>query len=282
MTCPWECFLVAFINGRVVVMQFVKEDFHMVSTPSWCNLLLKCVILPAIVEYQLVEATRQVFMSFVELQKLGTMFLKDITGGSHYLFEEVFTDDKQYPSAEFSSTFVPKDATELAFLLKITNFSSEFETVVRELKSLSVSANVEVDFASREKTEILDSARNLFLQCDFAISQEITRKKSLWLTNDVGLLLLAFLYKSVLTTASTRTLRFHVSAFSVIVGDYTSKRATIATLWVAKSCYAELVKGFSIPPALYHKHHRGCALSSTQQIAQLTPISRLCFGNTDG
>ena len=71
----------------------------MVSTPSWCNLLLKCVILPAIVEYQLVEATRQVFMSFVELQKLGTMFLKDITGGSHYLFEEIFTDDKQYPSA---------------------------------------------------------------------------------------------------------------------------------------------------------------------------------------
>ncbi|KAL6224554.1 hypothetical protein ACLB2K_003409 [Fragaria x ananassa] len=102
----------------------------------------------------------------------------------------------------------------------------------------------------------------------------------LWLTNDVGLLLLAFLYKSVLTTASTRTLRFHVSAFSVVVGDYTSKRATIATLWVAKSCYAELVKGFSIPPALYHKHHRGRALSFPQQIAQLTPISRPTYRQT--
>nr|XP_011467760.1 PREDICTED: centromere/kinetochore protein zw10 homolog isoform X2 [Fragaria vesca subsp. vesca] len=83
---------------------------------------------------------------------------------------------------------VPQDASKLADFLKIINCTSEFETALREMKFISVSENkdnqlssfaenVEVHFASKKKTEILGRARNLLLQCDFAISQENTRRK---------------------------------------------------------------------------------------------------------
>ncbi|KAM5580512.1 centromere/kinetochore protein zw10 [Rosa sericea] len=90
--------------------------------------------------------------------------------------------------SKFLSKVVPQDASKLADFLKIINCTSEFETALREMKFISVSENkdnqlssfaenVEVHFASRKKTEILGRARNLLLQCDFAISQENTSRK---------------------------------------------------------------------------------------------------------
>ncbi|KAL6136985.1 hypothetical protein ACLB2K_062280 [Fragaria x ananassa] len=90
--------------------------------------------------------------------------------------------------SKFLSKVVPQDASKLADFLKIINCTSEFETALREMKFISVSENkdnqlssfaenVEVHFAFKKKTEILGRARNLLLQCDFAISQENTRRK---------------------------------------------------------------------------------------------------------
>lgn len=77
---------------------------------------------------------------------------------------------------------VPDDASKLADFQKIIKCTSEFETVLKEMRFISASdskddklsnfaQNVEVHFASRKKTEILAKARNLLLQCDFAIPE---------------------------------------------------------------------------------------------------------------
>lgn len=90
--------------------------------------------------------------------------------------------------SNFLSKVVPQDASKLAEFLKIIDSTSEFETALKEMKFISASENkdnqlssfaenVEVHFASRKKTEILGKARNLLLQCDFAVSQENTRRK---------------------------------------------------------------------------------------------------------
>lgn len=77
---------------------------------------------------------------------------------------------------------VPDDASKLADFQKIINHTSEFEAALKETMFISASdskderlskfaENVEVHFASRKKTDILAKARNLLLQCDFAVPQ---------------------------------------------------------------------------------------------------------------
>ncbi|XP_037492928.1 centromere/kinetochore protein zw10 homolog [Jatropha curcas] len=89
--------------------------------------------------------------------------------------------------SNFLSKAVPQDASKLADFQKIIKHTSDFETDLKGMKFISASdsadqklssfaENVEIHFATRKKTEILAKARNLLLQCDFAIPQEHTRK----------------------------------------------------------------------------------------------------------
>lgn len=77
---------------------------------------------------------------------------------------------------------VPEDASKLADFQKIIEYTSEFEAALKEMRFISASdnedeklsnfaENVEVHFAYRKKTEILAKARNLLLQCDFAVPE---------------------------------------------------------------------------------------------------------------
>ncbi|KAH9602497.1 hypothetical protein KSS87_020956 [Heliosperma pusillum] len=86
--------------------------------------------------------------------------------------------------SNFLSKVVPDDASRLAEFQKIMNTCSEFETVLKKLSFISNSDknderlsnfadNVEVHFAVRKKTEILASARQSVLRCDFSIPQGI-------------------------------------------------------------------------------------------------------------
>ncbi|WCJ37478.1 centromere/kinetochore protein putative (ZW10) [Euphorbia peplus] len=87
----------------------------------------------------------------------------------------------------FLSKAVPEDASKLADFQNIIKCTSEFETDLKEMKFISASdstdqklsnfaENVEVHFASRKKTETLAKARNVLLQCDFAVPQEYIRQ----------------------------------------------------------------------------------------------------------
>ncbi|CAK7349053.1 unnamed protein product [Dovyalis caffra] len=89
--------------------------------------------------------------------------------------------------SNFISKAVPDDASKLAGFQKIIKDTHELEIALKEMSFISASdstdqklsnfaENVEVHFASRKKTEILAKARNLLLQCDFAIPQEYARK----------------------------------------------------------------------------------------------------------
>ncbi|XP_074285135.1 centromere/kinetochore protein zw10 homolog [Silene latifolia] len=86
--------------------------------------------------------------------------------------------------SNFLSKVVPDDASRLADFQKIMNTCSEFESVLKKLSFISNSDknderltnfadNVEVHFAVRKKTEILASARQSVLRCDFSIPQGI-------------------------------------------------------------------------------------------------------------
>ncbi|XP_023640732.1 centromere/kinetochore protein zw10 homolog isoform X2 [Capsella rubella] len=85
--------------------------------------------------------------------------------------------------SKFLSKVVPEDASKLADFQKIIERTSEFEAALKELNFVSPSdaesrlskyaEDVEVHFALRKKIEILATARNLLLQCNFTIPQAI-------------------------------------------------------------------------------------------------------------
>ncbi|XP_021724557.1 centromere/kinetochore protein zw10 homolog [Chenopodium quinoa] len=89
--------------------------------------------------------------------------------------------------SNFLSKVVPDDASKLADFQKIMNSSSEFETVLKDIMFISESDkndeklsnfadNVEVHFAVRKKTEMLATARQLILKCDFTVPEEFGSK----------------------------------------------------------------------------------------------------------
>ncbi|XP_031262217.1 centromere/kinetochore protein zw10 homolog isoform X2 [Pistacia vera] len=93
--------------------------------------------------------------------------------------------------SKFLSKVVPEDASKLADFQKIIEYTSEFEAALKEMRFISASdnederlsnfaENVEVHFASKKKTEILAKARNLLLQCDFAVPEGYTRESPRW------------------------------------------------------------------------------------------------------
>ncbi|KAL5702541.1 hypothetical protein ACHQM5_027750 [Ranunculus cassubicifolius] len=88
--------------------------------------------------------------------------------------------------SHFLAKAVPDDASKLSEFQKIIELTSEFETLLEEMKFISGSddkdrrlseyaQNVEVHFASRKKIEILAKARNILLQCDFSYSPEYSK-----------------------------------------------------------------------------------------------------------
>ncbi|XP_043718741.1 centromere/kinetochore protein zw10 homolog isoform X2 [Telopea speciosissima] len=91
--------------------------------------------------------------------------------------------------SSFLSQAVPDDASKLTEFQKIIKLSSDFETVLKEMKFISSSdsrderlsnfaQNVEVHFASRKKKEILAKARNVLLKCDFTLPPDYMTKGS--------------------------------------------------------------------------------------------------------
>ncbi|KAL1221809.1 CentromerePkinetochore -like protein zw10 [Cardamine amara subsp. amara] len=90
--------------------------------------------------------------------------------------------------SKFLSKVVPDDASKLADFQKIIERTSQFEAALKELNIVSPSdaesrlskyaENVEVHFASRKKIEILAKARNLLLQCNFTIPQELSMRNA--------------------------------------------------------------------------------------------------------
>lgn len=85
----------------------------------------------------------------------------------------------------FFFQLVPDDASKLADFQKLVKHTSEFETILKDLKFISSDSkderlsrfadNVEVHFASRKKVEILTKARNVLLQSDFRF-REVSKK----------------------------------------------------------------------------------------------------------
>ncbi|XP_044466366.1 centromere/kinetochore protein zw10 homolog isoform X1 [Mangifera indica] len=99
--------------------------------------------------------------------------------------------------SKYLSKVVPEDASKLADFQKIIEYTSEFEAALKEMMFISPSdnederlsnfaQNVEVHFAYRKKTEILTKARNLLLQCDFAIPEGYTRESPGWNNDGVA------------------------------------------------------------------------------------------------
>ncbi|KAJ7964764.1 Centromere/kinetochore protein zw10 like [Quillaja saponaria] len=93
--------------------------------------------------------------------------------------------------SNYLSKVVPEDASKISEFQKTIKCTIEFETSLKEFMFISASdnydnrlsnfaENVEVHFASKKKTEILAKARNLILQCDFAIPQDYTREGPSW------------------------------------------------------------------------------------------------------
>ncbi|KAL3368966.1 hypothetical protein AABB24_009661 [Solanum stoloniferum] len=91
--------------------------------------------------------------------------------------------------SNFLSKKVPDDASKLADFQKIVKCTSNFEASLKELMFIASSDgkderlskfadNVEVHFSSRKKVEILAKARNQFLQSDFRLSEDGTRRNS--------------------------------------------------------------------------------------------------------
>ncbi|AEC08759.1 centromere/kinetochore protein, putative (ZW10) [Arabidopsis thaliana] len=90
--------------------------------------------------------------------------------------------------SKFLSKVVPEDASKLADFQKIIERTSQFEAALKELNFVSSSdaesrlskyaEDVEVHFASRKKIEILAKARNLLLQCNFTIPQDIAMRNA--------------------------------------------------------------------------------------------------------
>nr|GMD24522.1 centromere/kinetochore protein zw10 homolog isoform X2 [Ipomoea batatas] len=84
--------------------------------------------------------------------------------------------------SNFLSKLVPDDASKLADFQKLVKHTSEFETILKDLKFISSDSkderlsrfadNVEVHFASRKKVEILTKARNVLLQSDFRFRED--------------------------------------------------------------------------------------------------------------
>nr|GMD21523.1 centromere/kinetochore protein zw10 homolog isoform X1 [Ipomoea batatas] len=84
--------------------------------------------------------------------------------------------------SNFLSKLVPDDASKLADFQKLVKHTSEFETILKDLKFISSDSkderlsrfadNVEVHFASRKKVEILTKARNVLLQSDFRFREQ--------------------------------------------------------------------------------------------------------------
>ncbi|XP_010413935.1 PREDICTED: centromere/kinetochore protein zw10 homolog isoform X2 [Camelina sativa] len=98
--------------------------------------------------------------------------------------------------SKFLSKVVPEDASKLADFQKIIERTSQFEAALQELNFVSSSdaesrlskyaEDVEVHFASRKKIEILAKARNLLLQCNFTIPQEIAMRNANLKSDGVG------------------------------------------------------------------------------------------------
>ncbi|KFK31100.1 hypothetical protein AALP_AA6G068100 [Arabis alpina] len=89
--------------------------------------------------------------------------------------------------SKFLSKVVPEDASKLADFQKVIERTSQFEAALTELNFVSPDAerrlstyaeNVEVHFASRKKIEILAKARNMLLQCNFTIPQELAMRNA--------------------------------------------------------------------------------------------------------
>jgi centromere/kinetochore protein ZW10 len=136
------------------------------------------------------------------------------------------------------SQVVPEDASKLADFQKIIERTSQFEAALKELNFVSSSdaesrlskyaEDVEVHFASRKKIEILAKARNLLLQCNFTIPQDIAMRNAKHIVcllfssercvvSEAASQLMNLVHKT-LEVALFRLLQFNISFFQTRLG----------------------------------------------------------------